>query len=267
MMHRRRLRAVLPLSAILVLVACGGATELPRFSLHQPMEAGRVLALRNVRGDVKVVPATDGQLSIVAQGATDGSRPEHVHVVSAETPTGLAVCAVWGNSDRCSDGGYEGAGPRGWDRWSFRSRVKVNFTVAVPPGVKLDVRSIEGDVSVAGASADVLVHAVTGGIEAGTTAGSLELKTVTGSVTARATSAVERVVAKTVTGEVQVLEPADFAGDVEMSVVTGAMMNDFPVTTTGSLSKRRLAGHIGTGGSSRLELKSVTGSVSLRKRA
>ena len=87
-----------------------------------------------------------------------------------------------------------------------------------------------------------------------------------GNVTADVRNAPRRVSAKTINGSVEVIGPAELAGDVEMSVVNGSIESDFAVTTTGKLSKRKLVGRIGAGGVP-LEIKSVNGSVSLHRRA
>lgn len=261
----RRLRALLPLSAIAFLVACGGA-ELPHFTLNQPLAAGQVLAIRNLKGRVHVVPSADGALHVTANGVSRGSRPEAVHLVSRPLANGVAVCALWGTNDRCDEGGMSSENNSSWNL--FKSGVNVNFEVALPAGARLDVRNVTGDVAVEGASADVVVHAVTGTVEAASSAGALELKTVTGSVKAHATGPLNRIVAKTVTGSAQVTTPDDFAADVDLSVSTGGIRSEFPVTTT-RMDKKHLAGHVGPGarGGTTIEIKSVTGAVALRKAA
>ncbi len=262
-MTARRLRALLPLGAIAFLVACGGA-ELPHFTLTQPLAPGQLLVIRNLKGRVHVVRSADGAVHVQADGQSRGARPEAVHLVSRNLANGVAVCAIWGTDDRCDEGGMSSGNSSSWNM--FKSGVNVNWEVALPAGARLDIRNVTGNVTVEGASADVLVHAVTGAVDAASSAGSLELKTVTGSVTARATGKLDRIQAKTVTGSAQVESPEDLAADVEMSVVTGGIRSEFPVTTT-RLDKKHLDGHVGAGaqGGTKVEIKSVTGSVALRK--
>jgi hypothetical protein len=265
-MPYRRLRATLPLSAIVVLVACGDSTPLPHFELHDTLAAGQTLSLRNVRGNITVEPSTNGQFAVIAQGVSEGSRPERVHVVSNAVSDGVAVCAIWGRDNRCESGDFSPSSGGFWNKFGFRSGVDVNFTVKVPAGVKLDIRDINGNVKVMGATTDVLVHAVNGWITARTDGGALELKTVNGSVTGEIASVPSRLLAESINGRVDVTGPADLAGDVEMSAVNGGVSSEFAITTTGNLNRRRLAGHIGTGGGL-LKLKSVNGGVALHKRA
>ncbi len=265
-MLRRSLRAILPLAAILLLVACGGNTPVPHFELHNQLAAGQTLSIRNVSGSVRVEAARDGQVSIVAQGVTQGSRPEPVHVVSNAVGNGLAVCANWSSSDRCESGEYSPSGASFWQKFRFTSRVEVNFVVQLPAGVKLDVRDVNGSVTVVGATSDVLVHGINGSVTASTESGALELKTVNGNVKGDIKGVPTRVSARTVNGTVDVTGPAELAGDLEMSAMNGGIASDFAITTVGNLSRRRLAGHIGTGGGA-IELKSINGAVTLHKRA
>ena len=265
-MLRRSLRAILPLAAILLLVACGGSAPVPHFELHNQLAAGQTLSIRNVSGSVRVEAARDGQLGIVAQGVAQGSRPEPVHVVSNAVGDGLAVCANWSSSNRCEAGEYSPSGASFWQKFRFTSRVEVNFVVQLPPGVKLDVRDVNGSVTVLGATSDVLVHGINGSVTASTESGALELKTVNGNVKGDIKGVPTRVSAKTVNGTVDVTGPADLAGDLEMSAINGGIASDFAITTVGNLSRRRLAGHIGSGGGV-IELKSINGAVTLHKRA
>lgn len=264
-MTHRRVRALVPLSAVLVLVACGGAVEVPRFELNDKLAAGQTLAVRNVSGDVRVEASSDDRVHLVAQGVARGSRPERVRIESRSGADGLTVCALWGSRAECTNGDYSPSGTSFWQKLAFRSRVEVTFTVQVPAGVRLDIRDVNGEVTVAGASSDVLVHTINGGIRAATDGGVLDLKSVNGNVSADVRGTPRSVVAKTVNGSVELVGPAELAGDLDMGVVNGSIESDFAVTTTGKLSKRKLVGRIGAGGIP-LEIKSVNGSVSLHRR-
>ncbi len=264
-MLRRPFRAALPLSAILLLVACGAENAVPHFELHDKLAAGQTLSIRNVSGSVRVEPARDGQLSIVAQGVTQGARAEPVHVISNAVGDGLAVCAIWNRSNSCDSGSFSPSGASFWQKFRFTSHVDVNFIVQLPPGVKLDVRDVNGNITVVGATSDVLVHAINGSVSASTDAGALELETVNGNVKGDIKGIPTRLSAKTVNGTVDITGPADLAGELQMSAVNGGVASDFAITTVGKLSKRRMAGQIGTGGGA-LELKSVNGGVRLHKR-
>ena len=153
-----------------------------------------------------------------------------------------------------------------WDKVSGKSDVRVEWTVQLPAGVKLDVRDVDGNVTVHGATSDVLVHTVNGGIDATSAGGAIELRAVNGNVAATLSGMPTRVTVKTVNGSATATLPKELSATVALGSVRGAIGSDFAITTSGSLSKRKLEGTIGSGGIP-VEVKTVNGSVGVRKGA
>jgi DUF4097 and DUF4098 domain-containing protein YvlB len=69
---------------------------------------------------------------------------------------------------------------------------------------------------------------------------------------------------ETVNGSVSIEAPANLAADVSMSTVNGSLNSEFPLTVQGRISKHRINATI-NGGGRRLTLKTVNGSVDLKK--
>jgi DUF4097 and DUF4098 domain-containing protein YvlB len=69
----------------------------------------------------------------------------------------------------------------------------------------------------------------------------------------------------TVNGSVTLDLPADMSTEVRAKTVNGSISTDFPISVTGRVDPRNLTGTIGGGGRS-LEVQTVNGSVTLRKR-
>ncbi|HKK07398.1 MAG TPA: DUF4097 family beta strand repeat-containing protein, partial [Gemmatimonadota bacterium] len=69
---------------------------------------------------------------------------------------------------------------------------------------------------------------------------------------------------KTVNGAIDLTLPSDAALDVDARTVSGGISTDFPLTIDGRFMHNHATGTIGGGGTS-LELKTVNGSVELRK--
>ena len=264
-MFRRLIRAALPLFALLVLVACGGGGEVPNFTYHGRLVDGQWLRLRNLKGSVTVEASRDGQLSIDARGVTRARRFEDVRFQTIDAADGMTVCALWGSSS-CDAGRMEVSSSTFWNKLGGKGEVRVEWTVRLPAGVKLDVRDVDGTVLIKGATSDVLVHTVNGSIDASTGSGAVELKAVNGDVTVTMSGAPTRLTLKTVNGSATATLPKDLSATVALSSVRGAIGSDFAVTTSGTLSKRRLEGTIGNGGIP-IELKTVNGSVGVRKGA
>ena len=70
---------------------------------------------------------------------------------------------------------------------------------------------------------------------------------------------------ETVNGSITLDLPEGLSTTVEASTVNGSISTDFPLTVQGRFSRRRLTGTIGNGGR-RLQLETVNGGISLRKR-
>lgn len=265
-MFHRLVRAALPLVALLVLVACGGGGELPTYSYHGRVADGQSLRLRNLRGSITVEASRDGQLAIEAHGVTTSRRFEEVHFQTVDASDGMTVCALWG-STTCESGQLQvTGGSTFWSKLSGKGAVRVEWAVQLPAGVKLDVRDVDGAVIVKGATSDVLVHTVNGSIDATTAGGAVELKAINGDVTATLTGAPTRLTIKTVNGSATATLPKDLSATVALGSVRGAIGSDFAITTSGSVSKRKLEGTIGNGGIP-IEVKTVNGSVGVRKGA
>lgn len=263
-MLRRLLRASLPLAALVLLVACGGA-DLPNFAYRGRLADGQRLNIRNLRGSVTVEPSRDGQLVIEAHGVSKGRRLESVHFETAEGSDGMTVCALWGRGS-CSPGRMDATSGSFWDKLSGRSEVRVEWTVQLPAGAKLDVRDVDGNVTVRGATSDVLVHTINGGIDATSAGGAIELKSVNGDVVATLSGMPTRVSVKTINGSATATLPKEVAANVALGSINGAIGSDFAITTTGSLNRRKLEGTIGAGGIP-VEVKTINGSVGVHKGA
>jgi DUF4097 and DUF4098 domain-containing protein YvlB len=69
----------------------------------------------------------------------------------------------------------------------------------------------------------------------------------------------------TVNGSVNLDLPPDSSTDLRAATVNGSISTDFPLTVSGKINPRTLNGTIGGGGRS-LEIETVNGSVTLRRR-
>ena len=68
-----------------------------------------------------------------------------------------------------------------------------------------------------------------------------------------------------VNGSITLDLPADVSTEVRATTVNGSISTDFPISVTGRINARNLTGTIGGGGRS-VELQTVNGSVTLRRR-
>ncbi|OFV79893.1 MAG: hypothetical protein A2Y78_03820 [Acidobacteria bacterium RBG_13_68_16] len=153
---------------------------------------------------------------------------------------------------------------------------------------RFDVKTVSGDVEVTAANAPgraksvsgrVMLKGVAGAVEASSVSGevsvtggsvsTVELETTSGTITLDAGLAKDaRVEAKTVSGEVKLVLPSNVGADFEVTTFSGDITNDFgqPARRTSEYAPgKELSFSVG-GGGARVEAKSFSGNVYLRKR-
>jgi DUF4097 and DUF4098 domain-containing protein YvlB len=175
----------------------------------------------------------------------------------------VVICALWEGrgTTSCDESGYESHNIRNND-------VSVEFRVLVPKGVRVGVSTVNGGVTVDGATAEVEASTVNGEVDATTSGGPVNASTVNGSVRARMGRFEndEDLNFSTVNGTVVAEFAGDIDADVDMSTVNGRFQTDYPVTVSGRLDPRHLRARIGKGGR-RLKMSTVNGNVELRRRS
>jgi Putative adhesin len=267
----KRATSLMGLVAILLttLVPAGKAeaanAQAGDFRWRGVVAAGRTVEIRGINGRVEATPAAGGEVEVSAAKHGRRSSPAEVRVEVIEHAGGVTICAVYPSRDASNP---NVCAPGGGGRMNVENNdVQVDFTVRVPAGVRFHGLTVNGDVEARGLGADVEAKTVNGNINV-STGGLVSAKTVNGSITAalgRAdwTGSLEFA---TVNGGIELSLPASLSTEIEVGTLNGEIQSDFPLTVTGRFSRRRLTGTIG-GGGRELSLKTVNGSVHLRRGA
>lgn len=226
-----------------------------------PLASQRTLWLRNINGSITVTPTDDKNVQIHAERTFKHSAVDSVQIVTSESNGGLTVCAIWpGRSSTCGpDGHFSSQGEM------HGNDVAVVFEVQLPHGVKLDASTINGDVSVDGASAPVGVTTVNGDVSVETANGPVSAVTVNGDAkaTIHGFSDPGDVKVTTVHGDAEVDLPSATDAVVNGHTVAGDISSEFPLTVTGKFASHSLSGTLGKGGR-QIQITTVTGDVDLR---
>jgi len=235
------------------------------FTLNERVPSGQWMRVRNVIGEVRVRPSAGDRVEIVATKSWRRGDPTLVRIESKKSPDGsILVCAFWTENATCDENGYRSHNE---GRWNRNNDVAVDFEVRVPKGVNVGVWSVNGGVSVDGATGEVEAGSVNGGVDASSSGGPVQASSVNGTVHARmgriGTS--EDLDFSSVNGNVIAEFGEDIDAQVELSTVNGRFQTDWPVTITGRVDPRHLRATIGKGGR-RIRLSTVNGNVELRKR-
>jgi len=247
--------------------AAGQASSSDHFSWSGKIPAGQWIRIRNLNGGITVGQASGDNVEVTATKRWRRGDPSIVRFDVQKFGPGnesVVICALWGARASCDDRHYEMRNDRGLRN----NDVNVDFRVLVPKGVKVGVNTVNGAVTVDGATAEVDAHTVNGEVQVASSGGPVNASTVNGGVHAQ----VGRVDSDadmeftTVNGSVVAEFTGDFGGDVEMSTVNGSLRTDYEITVVGRLDPKHLHAHIGKPGGPRIRLDTVNGSVELRRR-
>ena len=229
---------------------------------------GQWLHIRNLNGSVEVDDAEDGRVSVEAKKHWRRGSPRDVRIVTVKEDDGIYVCALYGARSRCGPDGYRTSTNVPWWRKMLgrRNDVTVQFDVRVPKGVKVDVSTVNGPITVEGVAAEVKANTVNGPIEATTTVGPMRATTVNGKIVARIDSLGGEgdITLTTVNGSVVAELPERLDAEIDLSTVNGRFSTDYPLSITGTVNPRHLRTTLGSGGR-QIKLKTVNGSVTLRR--
>lgn len=150
-----------------------------------------------------------------------------------------------------------------------RDAASVDYVVSVPRTAVLEnVATVNGPVRIESVSGPVKAASVNGNVEVNAASGDLDLDSVNGRVQASFERVTAREVSlKTVNGAVEVAMPAGTGANVTASTVHGGIDSDFdlPVRRMEHGPGADVKATIGGGGSN-LRLKTVNGSIALRRR-
>jgi len=233
------------------------------FQWQGALASGQTIEIKGVNGAIDARPSPSGQVEVVAERSGRRNDPEEVRIEVVQHGGGVTICAVYPSPDDRPNECLPGKDGRMRVK---NNDVKVRFTVRVPAGVGFTGRTVNGGVDAEGLDGNLVLSTVNGSIAFSTT-GYAEATTVNGSIRGALGSGdwPDTLGFETVNGSIT-LELADgLATDVEARTVNGSISTDFPLTVRGRLSTRRLSGTIGGGGRA-LELETVNGGISLRKR-
>ena len=268
---------VIPLAIVAVMTmvlsapAAAQEREANAFTWSGNIPNGRRIAVHNINGAIRVERSNSNRVEVTADKEWRRGNPRDVRIEQGRVSgDDIVICAMWNVESTCdADGIHTPRRNRDDDNDRDRNRnndVAVRFTVRVPDGVRVDVNTVNGELEISGATAEVEASTINGSIRARSTGGPVRASTVNGSIEVAMGSfgSVSDLEYETVNGSVVIEVPSNLSAQLDLSTVNGRINTDFPITVSGSLSPRRLRGTIG-GGSIRLRASTVNGGITLRR--
>jgi predicted membrane protein len=255
--------------ASLALVAAAlplGAQRRADFQWANPVSAGNTVSVRNISGDVKIVPSSSGRVEVQGFKHGNGRQLDRIRATVEQGSRGITVCVLYDDASSCNDNNHSNDRRGRWN--DDDGDASIDFEVAVPANLLIDASSVSGDVSVNGAHGDVTAGSVSGDVFLEHLhASSVKANSVSGDVEVRVDELLGRgdFTFHSVSGDVTLEVPRDFGADLSLTTVSGDIDSDFPITVGGNgrVNRRNMTARIGAGGR-RLDVSTVSGDLRLK---
>lgn len=235
-----------------------GKSNSNEFDWRGTLSPGEMIEIKAARGDIRAETTTGSEVEVRAIKRGPQNELSSIEISVTKHAEGVTICALY-ESDRCKPG--EGkSGLQAQD-----SKVRVNFTVRVPAGIRFVGRTSIGDVEAKSLAGEVGAYTTNGDIRISTSSFA-RAKTVNGDITASIGSSdwVKPISFETVNGNVSLTLPAKTDADVQLETLKGKITSDWSIKVQGSFKPGQLAGTIGAG-TRQLMIKTVNGQVWLRR--
>ena len=304
----------------LLAAATGAAAQQGRsFEFHRDVPVGARLFVRNIIGDVRIEAGSGRRFDVQAtKKAGHHGEPEDVTIRAVDVDGGVAICVDYPSSgrrtsddrddrdrertrarrDSAERDDEDSHGSRrhndedvcnrnhggNWNN-NIRNDTEVTFTIRVPADVKLDAKTVSGDLLASGLRGTLDLGSVSGDvrltdaegdvINANTVSGEIELtrvrgtevsaETVSGDVTFEGTIAPKgRYDFKTLSGDVELKLPGRPDAEFRGTTFSGGVDTDWPVSREGKQNRHRLTATWGQGGA-QIDVESFSGDVRVRQ--
>lgn len=212
---------------------------------------GKTLRIQNLNGPINVTRSSGADVEVRAQVRYATSDPKDIRFDVKTDEHGLRICALWPGMDRC------GSSPK--DVTKGAQDLEVDFDVRLPGGVLVETISVNGDVSVRGATEAVTATTVNGAVRVETRGAPITATTVNGAVEVKATelSGDGEIKLATVNGDITAQLPSRFDAEISARTVSGS------ISVLGKDYQDRVRTTVGRGGR-RLSADAVNGSIAIR---
>ena len=232
-----------------------GAQARDEWTRSSKLAPGGVLELLNVNGRI-TAEATDGDAVELrgersVKATSEEAARDLLSKIEMREEAGESRVRVEVRPPRMRNSGHE-----------------IKWTIKVPKGVSVDLRTVNGGVTMVGLRGDVRARATNGGIKGnGIVATNLDAVVTNGGVEIELANAASSgsIELESVNGGVELRLPADSKADVTARCVNGGIsVEGLGVEVIGEQSRRKLEGKL-NGGGARVNLETVNGGVKISR--
>jgi hypothetical protein len=223
------------------------------FNFVVPLTADGRLSLDNVNGKIEITPCSSN--AVVITGVKRGTNRSQLEAVRTDIDSKSDHVTVHTRIPK--------------KKFGWKDDVKVDYTVQIPEGARLDkISSVNGQIVISGIGGDIAASTVNGTVQVKDAIRNLNLSTVNGTIAAgiKETRAGQSVSLDTVNGKLTVTLPAEPDVRVNGETLNGSISSDY----SGFVIKKEFPvgkhvnGSVGGGGCN-LKVNTVNGSVAIKK--
>lgn len=251
---------------VLLSVASVGAEELrEEFREFYDLGPGETLSVQNTNGSLDIAKWNESRVLVEATKTVEAlgrSRAEE-----AMNALRIEIDHHHGRLEIRTELPKNSEGVMSW-LFGRRVRARVAYRIRVPSGVDVQATTVNGNVTVEAVDGQVSAKTTNGQIRISGAGAGTSASTTNGSIRAefRELAGIGGIDLRTTNGGITVYAPADVQCSLRASTVNGAVSTDFAISGVHSRSRKRLHGDI-NGGGRELSLKTVNGSIQLRKKS
>src|SRR5436305_9080930 len=121
------------------------------FKWSDQIAPGHRVRISNLNGKVTVGQATGDRVEVAAIKRWRTGDPETVRILAHKDGEDVVVCALWDKREDCDDSNSRRNRRGRWDD-DNDDDVSVDFTVMIPKGTKLRTSTVNGGITVTGAT-------------------------------------------------------------------------------------------------------------------
>lgn len=250
----------------LALLAAASPLAAQDYRFTKEMRSGDRLELQNINGEISVTQGSGRTMTVEVEKVVKRGNGDLVKAIMEEGSGYVRVCTIYLNRDpnrsTCSGDNSNNV------RRGERLEVEMHYTVRAPAGVAVEVESVNGGVTVRGIDTPGSVETVNGSIDFDGV-GAHHLETVNGKISANFSRAdwTGTLDISTVNGGVDLTLPANLSAEIRGETVNGGIdVGDFQVTISGKWGPKSFRGTVGGGGGRVINIDTVNGGITLRKR-
>lgn len=233
-----------------------GAQARDEWTRSYQLGAGGRLEVINVNGQISAEASGGESVEIRAERTAKASSEEAAKDLLAKTEM----------REEVGDGRVriEVRAPR----WHGAGGQQIKWTIRVPRGVSVDLRTVNGGVTLRGLDGDIRARATNGGIKgSGLVAANVDASVTNGGVELElaGTTPTGTIDLESVNGGVTLALPGDSRADISARCVNGGIsVSNLDLEIVGEQTRRRVEGRL-NGGGARVTLETTNGGVRITR--